>query len=204
VTGIGTDVGKTTVSAILATLFQADYWKPIQSGIVQSSDTAVMSTLIDVRKHHIYESVYSLQSPLSPHHAARLENKKIDPCVITPPKSNRPLIIETAGGILVPFTNEVVCLDLFKNWNYPWVVVSKNYLGSINHTLLTIEVLRGYKQHILGLVFNGESNPDSEVAITELSQLPILGRLLPEKNINSQTIQKYANLWSHSLNHILK
>jgi len=195
VAGIDTDVGKTIVSAILTTLLKGDYWKPIQCGDEENSDTATMKKWIDTAKHSIHPPAYSLRAPLSPHHAARLEDTLIRLDSIALPQTTRPLIIEGVGGILVPLTSEISSLDLFKSWDCQWVVVSRHYLGSINHTLLTLEILKKLRLSILGIIFNGEPNPDSESAILEISQTPVLGRLLPETNLNPQTIQRYATQW---------
>jgi len=195
VSGIDTDVGKTVVSAILATLLNGEYWKPIQCGDEENSDTATVKKWIGTLTHSIHPPAYSLKEPLSPHHAARLENTLIRLDSIVPPQTTRPLIIEGVGGVLVPLTPNTLSIDLFKSWECQWVIVSKHYLGSINHTLLTIEVLKQRCLPILGIIFNGEYNPDSEAAILEISQLPVLGRLLPEANLNPQTIQRYAKQW---------
>ncbi|HEY4831436.1 MAG TPA: dethiobiotin synthase [Waddliaceae bacterium] len=194
VAGIGTDVGKTIVSAILTTLLKGDYWKPIQCGDEENSDTATMKRWLDTT-YTIHPPAYSLKAPLSPHHAALLENISISLDSITLPQTTRPLIIEGVGGILVPLTPKISSLDLFKSWNCQWVIVSKHYLGSINHTLLTLEVLKKLCLPILGIIFNGDNNPDSESAILEISQVPVLRRLLPEANLNPQTIQRYAKQW---------
>lgn len=195
VAGIGTDVGKTVVSAILTMLVKGDYWKPIQCGDEESSDTATMKRWLDPTKHTIFPPAYSLKAPLSPHHAARLENTLIPLDAITLPQTTRPLIIEGVGGIFVPLTPKITSLELFKTWDCQWVIVSKHYLGSINHTLLTLETLKKHDLPILGIIFNGEPNPDSELAILEISQVPVLGRLLPEAHLNPQTIQRYVNQW---------
>lgn len=195
VTGQGTDVGKTIVSAILTTLLGADYWKPVECGPQQESDTYRIRTLIDPKKHQIYAPAYSLHASLSPHHAARLENKTIDLSCIILPETKRRLVIETAGGIFVPLTSQDLALDLFESWKGQWIIVSRHYVGSINHTLLTIKMLQQRRNPILGIIFNGVPNPDSEQAILTLSQLPFLGRLLPESSITSETIQTYAEQW---------
>ena len=196
VAGIGTDVGKTIVSAILTTALQGDYWKPVQCGSEEQSDSTVMKQLLDPCKHRIYPSTYSFQMPCSPHQAARSANVHIDSCAIRPPVTDRPLIIEGVGGVYVPLNEEVVTLDLFQNWNCMWIVVSKNYLGSINHTLLTIEVLRKQNIPLLGLVFNGEVNEETESIILKMAGLPMLGRLLPESKIDINVIQRYVKQWS--------
>jgi dethiobiotin synthetase len=203
VAGIGTGVGKTVVSAILTTCLQGEYWKPIQCGDEEDLDTVLMKKLIDMAMYPIHEPAYSLQAPLSPHHAARLENISIRLENIVPPQTTRPLIIESAGGIFVPLTAKILSFDLFKSWSIPWIVVSRHYLGSINHTLLTLDALKRNNISIAGVIFNGPPNHDSENTILEFSQVPVLGRLLPESNINPQTIQRYAKLWQPHLSQIL-
>lgn len=203
VTGCGTEVGKTITAAIITECLQGDYWKPIQCGDEKDSDTSTMEALIDRRKCGIHKPVYSFQAPLSPHHAARLENTTISMKSIVPPQTTRPLIIEGVGGVFVPLTSKLLIFDLFKSWNCPWIIVSRHYLGSINHTLLTLYALKQHNIAIAGIVFNGLPNPDSENAILEILKVPILGRLLPEPNINPQTIQRYANQWKPNLSRIL-
>jgi len=191
VAGIGTGVGKTVVSAILTTALEGDYWKPVQCG----NDTASMKKFIDPTKHRIFNSVYSLKAPLSPHAAARLEGVSIDIDSIHPPKTDRPLIMESVGGIFVPLTPNLLTFDLFKKWGASWILVSKHYLGSINHTLLTVDALKRSQVPIAGLIFNGEPNPDTENAILEISKIPLLGRLFPEGKWTIQLTQKYAKKW---------
>lgn len=190
--GIGTEVGKTVVSAILTTLIEGDYWKPIQCG--QPFDSHVIKELVSPHTT-IFPSAYSFKSALSPHHAARLENQHIDLNAIPFPISTKPLIIEMAGGVLSPLSRNMTSADLFKSWNCKWVLVSKHYLGSINHTLLTIEALKQRNIPLLGVIFNGNPNPDSESAILTISHLPCLGRVFPESQINLKIIQKYARKW---------
>lgn len=195
VAGIGTDVGKTVVSAILTMLLRGDYWKPIQCGDENNSDPSTIEQWLPMDKHTIHPSAYTFSARLSPHHAARLENSTIDIEKVVIPQTSRTLIIEGVGGVMVPLNVKTVSLDLFASWDCQWILVSKHYLGSINHTLLSIETLKQRKIPILGLILNGESNPDSESAITEISQLPVLGRLFPEKHLNIKTFEGYVKLW---------
>lgn len=195
IAGCGTEVGKTVSAAIITTLLQGDYWKPVQCGEEEHSDTAVMRGLLDPANHRIHPPAYSLIAPISPHHAARLEGKTIDLEAIILPRTSRPLVIETAGGIFSPLSNSLHNLDLFKTWNGHWIVVSKHYLGSINHTLLTLNTLKSHQISVAGIIFNGEPNADSEAAILEISKVSCLGRLLPEPIININTIQRYAKQW---------
>lgn len=195
VAGIGTHVGKTVVSAILMTLLKADYWKPIQSGDEGHSDTNRIKQWMG-EKYIIHRPAYQLKAPLSPHHAARLENISINLDSVAVPQATRSLIIEGIGGILVPLTHTTHTLELFHSWNCKWVIVSKHYLGSINHTLLTYEALKQRHVSILGILFNGTPNPDSESVILNYTQLPCLGRLYPEKKLNLSVIQRYALEWT--------
>lgn len=192
VAGSGTGVGKTVTCAILATLLTGDYWKPVQCG---SPDTAVVKGLIDAKQHQIFQPAYSLKAPLSPHHAARLENTSIDLKAIHLPQTSRPLIIESVGGIFVPLTSTTLSFDLFKTWPAHWVIISRHYLGSINHTLLTLEALKNHQVNIAGVIFNGLPNQDNESAILKISKLRFLGRLFPEKGFCLKTVQKYATRW---------
>lgn len=195
IAGAGTGVGKTVAAAVLTTRLEGDYWKPIQCGEGKKSDTEQMRSWIDTRKHTIHQPAYSLQACLSPHHAARLEECTIDSKSIQLPATDRPLIIEGVGGLFVPLTLSFLTFDLFKQWKGRWIVVSRHYLGSINHTLLTIEALKLHGQEILGLIFNGDPNQDSEDAILSISKIPMIGRLFPEPIIDSATIQRYAKEW---------
>lgn len=195
VCGCGTDVGKTIVSAILVHALKADYWKPIQCGY--DSDTHTIKTL--VKECHTFPSTYTFSAALSPHHAARLEDLEIDVTKITPPITSRPLIIEMAGGILVPLNNKTLALDLFAHWEAHWILVSKHYLGSINHTLLTSEALKQRNIQLHGIIFNGAPNPDTESAILHFSKLPSMGRLRPEPSINPKTIERYSRQWKPKL-----
>lgn len=195
VSGIGTEVGKTIVSAILALRLRADYWKPIQCGPEDDADTVTVKRWLDSKQHTIHSPAYSFKAPLSPHHAARLENRSILCNTLTPPATQRPLIIESVGGIYVPLTEKMLTIDLFQSWKCPWIIVSKHYLGSINHTLLTIEALQQRHIPLLGIIFNGNPHPDTENVILARTQIPFLGRLLPEPHLNRDILQRYANQW---------
>lgn len=201
VAGCGTGVGKTVVSAIIAEALQADYWKPVQSGIEIDSDIETFKRLAPACEVH--DPAYSLKAPLSPHHAAKLENIWIDTTQIIPPKHKRPLIIESVGGVMVPLNDKELTLDLFRAWDAVWVIVSKHYLGSINHTLLTVESLKQHGISVHGIVFNGETNSLTEEAILNFSELSCIGRLLPEKNISHIIIKRYAKQWKQNLEALL-
>lgn len=204
VTGCGTGVGKTVVSGIIAQGLLADYWKPIECGSDESSDSKTMRTWLNGAKGRIHPPSYTFKAPISPHAAARLENKWIDPALVRLPCTNRSLIIETVGGVLVPLNLDVRALDLFQSWEAIWIVVSRHYVGSINHTLLTIEELKRRGLALHSIVFNGRPNHESENAIIHYSKLPCLGRLYPEKEISPHVIKKYSLLWQQPLQGLIR
>lgn len=197
VTGQGTGVGKTVAAGVLMALLMADYWKPIEAGTQEESDSATIQKWFQDSMQTIFVPAYRLHAPLSPHHAARLQNIAIQTETIVPPATEKPLVIETVGGILVPLNSSQLSLDLYLSWKAHWIVVSQHYLGSINHTLMTIQCLQTRKASIIGVVFNGLPHPDSEKAILRHSQLPLLGRILPEKKVTTQTLHHYAEQWKH-------
>jgi dethiobiotin synthetase len=192
--GIGTSVGKTLVSAILVQAFNAHYWKPVQAGQLEVSDTQTIQKLVP---HAIcYPETYQLKEPLSPHHAAALEGLELQKDRFQIPKSTSPLVIESTGGILVPLNHQMLLIDLYMEWECEWIVVSRHYLGSINHTLLTIEVLQNRGIKLRGIIFNGSAQPFTEDIVLSYSALPCLGHLYPEKKWTPSLIQRYAKLWN--------
>lgn len=195
VVGIGTDVGKTVVSAILVEMFKGEYWKPVQCGNLHFSDSAAIKHL--AHSTCIHPEGYRFKAPLSPHHAARLENLEIHPEDLSLPKASRKLIIEGCGGVLVPLNQNTLFIDLLAKWNLPCILVSRHYLGSINHSLLSIEVLKHRRIPTLGILFNGPTNRDSEEIIQKFSGWPILGRLDRHPSINPTLIKHYANSWKN-------
>ncbi len=197
VTGIGTDVGKTVVAAVITEALQADYWKPIQSGDFDFGDADRVKSYISNSKTVFHENAYKFHTPASPHFAAAQENTIIDISQIKRPKTKNSLVIEGAGGILVPLNEQHLVVDLIAPTDLV-VVVSRHYLGSINHTLMTIESLRARGKRIAGLVFNG-ANPASESIILELTKLTVLGRLEEEPYIDNRVISAYAEEWSAQL-----
>lgn len=196
ITGCHTDAGKTVTSAIFCTALQGSYWKPVEC--LSEADSALMKQWL-VPQSRVYPPTYSFKACLSPHHAARLEGISIQTESITPPITSHPLIIETAGGILVPLNQTTLTIDLFLQWKAKWIVVSKHYIGSINHTLMTLETLKQRNIEAAGIIFNGPSNPDTEQAILKFSNARCLGRLELETDLSKQTIERYANLWRPSL-----
>ncbi len=171
VTGIGTDVGKTVVAAILTEALQADYWKPVQAGNLDHTDTDTVRELVSNSRTTFHPEAYRLQLPASPHQAAAAENIKLESAQIKLPPTTNNLIIEGAGGLMVPLSPSFLMLDLIAQLKAEVILVSQNYLGSINHTLLSIECLQQRRLPIVGLVFNGPPTPASEDFITTYSSL---------------------------------
>lgn len=192
VTGIGTEVGKTIVSAILTEALQADYWKPVQAGDLDWSDTLKVQAFISNSKSTFHKEAFRLSYPMSPHAAAERDKVKIQLTDIQPPETNNHLIIEGAGGLMVPLNNTDCIIDLIPQLDCEVVLVSRNYLGSINHTLLSIEALQKRNISIKGIIFNGKENKDTENVILKMTSIPLLGRIDEEKSINKETILKYA------------
>lgn len=193
VTGIGTDVGKTIVAAVLTEALQADYWKPIQCGSLELTDTERVKRLVDSKQSFFHPEAYRLRTPASPHHAADVEDKKIHWGRLKVPETENTLVIEGAGGILVPINYKgETMLDMAKNWDLEVVIVSRNYLGSINHTLLTIKVLQESGVKVLGIIFNGETNASSEEVIIRSTGIKVLGRIKDEYEFTKGLIKEYA------------
>jgi dethiobiotin synthetase len=192
VTGIGTGVGKTIASAVLCKALSADYWKPIQTGISETSDTVFTKSLVTNNNSVFHNEAYRLKEPASPHYAAQLENIEIDLNSIVLPETNNRLVIEGAGGILVPLNKELVMFDLIEYFELPVIVVVRNYLGSINHTLLTSEFLEAKGVNVLGLIFSGANYNDNEEVIQHFSGLPTIGRIDECSEIDKDFISAQA------------
>ena len=190
ITGIDTNVGKTVISSILVEAFHYDYWKPIQCGDLENSDRKVVLSMVQNQISRIHEEAYVFSKAASPHLAAK--PNKIDIKNIKRPVNQRPLIIEGAGGLLVPLNERYYMVDLIKKLNCNTVIVSRNYVGSINHTLATVEVLQKRGLPILGIIFNGVHDSEIEDSILERSGLPKLLHVFSEKAIDKDVIKKYA------------
>ncbi len=194
ISGIGTDVGKTIASAILVEALNADYWKPVQAGDLDNTDTMKVRSLISNSKSVIHPEAFRLTQPLSPHAAADMDKIKIDLNKIVLPPSSNTLIIEGAGGLMVPLNDEHLVIDLIEKLNAEVILVSKNYLGSINHTLLSVQALKSRNISIVGIVFNGKTISSSEEYILKHTGLNCLLRLDEESTIDKNTILKYKDL----------
>ncbi|MFT3975568.1 MAG: dethiobiotin synthase [Sphingomonas bacterium] len=176
VTGTDTDIGKTVFAAGLAAALGAHYWKPVQAGLEDGEDSATAQRL-GVPAGHILPCAYRLRTPCSPHRAAELDGVTIDEAALQPPPDIDPLVIEGAGGALVPLTRDTTFADVIARWRLPVVIVARTTLGTINHSLLTIEALRARGADILGIAFVGVAVEDSERTIAEMGGVRRLGRL---------------------------
>lgn len=191
ITGISTDVGKTIVSAIITEALQADYWKPIQAGDLDTSDSHRIQSLLSNTKTQIHPNSYALKTPASPHLAAAIDGITIDLQKITEPITENHLVIEGAGGIFVPLNDSQSVIDLIQP-DHKVIVVSRHYLGSINHTLLTIEALQHRNIAVAGIIFNGEENPSSETIILNRTGINCIGRIEQEPYFDQNVVSEYA------------
>ena len=198
ITGISTDVGKTIASAIIVEALQADYWKPIQAGDLEHSDTHKVQSLVSNTQSHFHSNSYALQTPASPHLAAAIDGITIAMNEIQEPKTNNHLVIEGAGGILVPLNETQSVVDLIQP-DYKVIVVSRHYLGSINHTLLTIEALQNRKIEVAGIIFSGDENTSSESIILSRTAVRFIGRITQEPYFDTNVISEYAELFRENL-----
>ena len=179
VTGTDTGIGKTVFSAALTATLDGCYWKPVQAGFEDGTDAQAVARLAGLNADRILPEAYCLKTPCSPHLAAAIDGVEIDPNLLGLPESERPLIVEGAGGALVPLTRSLVYADMFSRWGLPVIIVARTTLGTINHSLLTIEALRLRQIMVHGVAFVGEENADSEGIISELGKVKRLGRLAP-------------------------
>ncbi len=198
ITGIGTDVGKTIASAIVTEALQADYWKPIQAGDLSNSDSHKIKKYISNDTTIIHENSYQLNTPASPHFAAEIDGTTIDLNKIIEPITENHLVIEGAGGILVPLNETNCIIDLIQP-DYKVILVSRHYLGSINHTLMTIEILKSRNINIAGIIFSGDENKSTETIILNKTGLKCIGRIENEPYFDQNVIKYYADKFQENL-----
>lgn len=188
ITGTDTGVGKTVVSAMLMLGLGAHYWKPVQSGIGEGIDTRVVQNLTGLPAERFFPEEYILSEPLSPHRAAEIDGAEIDVDEINPPDIDGPLLIEGAGGLMVPMTRQNLQINMFKRWNLPVILVARTGLGTINHTLLSLEALWSREIPVHGIVFVGPENADNIRTIAEYSGETVLGHLPWLEQVNAQSL----------------
>ncbi|HVW97569.1 MAG TPA: dethiobiotin synthase [Mucilaginibacter sp.] len=188
VTGIGTGIGKTIVSAVLVEKLKADYWKPVQSGDLETSDTLTVKGLISNSSSVFHPETYRLSQPFSPHKSAAIDKVIIDENQFKLPETQNTLIVEGAGGLMVPLNDGFLIIDLIKKLNTEVILVSQNYLGSINHTLLSIEALQRRDIPIKGILFNGLKDIYSKEYILNSTGVELLGHIPEFPLVNKKTI----------------
>jgi len=190
ITGTDTAVGKTVISAMLMAGLNATYWKPIQSGLEEETDASWIQRVTQLPSKQFLPESYRLSAPLSPHASSQLDGIRIDMDQMRLPNNKRRLIIEGAGGVLVPINEKDFIVDLIKQLNIPVLIVAPNRLGTINHTLLTIKLIRDYKLQIFGIVLNGEPNKINKQAIEKYGKIPVVAEIPHIKNITSSTLKE--------------
>jgi dethiobiotin synthetase len=190
VTGTDTEIGKTVFSAGLAGLLGANYWKPIQAGLEGETDSQLVARLGGLSDDRIVPERYRLETPASPYHAAAIDGVRIDAEALdVPDTGERALVIEGAGGLMVPLNRNTLYIDIFARWQLPVVLCARTALGTINHSLLSIEAFRSRKIEVLGIAFIGERNSDSESAICEIGRVRRLGRLPRVSPLTANTLK---------------
>ena len=197
VTGTSTDVGKTIVSAILVEALNADYWKPVQAGELDNCDTKKVEQLVSNSKTVFHKNSYALETSMSPHAAADIDGVSIKLQSIKAPKTKNDLIIEGAGGLLVPLNNSQTIFDLIKS-NYKVIVVSRHYLGSINHTLLTIKLLEDNGFDV-SIIYSGNEHKTTEAIINKMTNSRVIGRIDDEPYFDKNVIKEYAEKFKANL-----
>lgn len=189
VTGTDTGIGKTVLAAALSGALDGYYWKPIQSGLAEETDSETVQRLSGLAAERILPERHRLRTPASPHLAARIDGVEIDSDNLALPTTARPLVIEGAGGLLVPLTRKATYIDVMAHWGAPLVLCARTTLGTINHTLLSIEAIRSRNIPLLGIAFLGGENRDSEDIIVEMGRTKRLGRLPPLSPLTAATLK---------------
>lgn len=190
ITGISTEVGKTVAAAIVTEALQADYWKPVQAGDLANCDTQKVARLVSNAKSKFHPNSYALNTPMSPHASAEIDSVKIDIKKIKEPATKNNLVIEGAGGLLVPLNDKHTILDIIQP-DYKVIVVSRHYLGSINHTLLTVKLLQE-KGFDVSIIFSGEEYPTTESIIKKMTKVNVIGRIDEEPYFDKNVVREYA------------
>ena len=188
--GTDTDVGKTVVSSLLVQGLNAIYWKPIQSGFEDGGDTSRVGQILNLPKERWLAERYKFKTPVSPHWDAEQEGQVVVPHCLKLPAIQKTLIIEMAGGVMVPLNRQYLQIDLLQNWMLPIVLVARSGLGTLNHTLLTIEALKKRKIPILGIILNGPYHQDNPNTLRQIGDIQLIGQLPLLKEINKETLTK--------------
>ncbi len=200
VTGTDTGVGKTLVSGMLAARIDAAYWKPIQTGAVEETDSSWIARICGLPRERLFPEEYLFADPVSPHLAAYREGKRIEISRVFWPESEFPVLAEGAGGLMVPLNQEEYMIDLMSYLNAPVLVVARSGLGTINHTLLTVDRLRSSGLRVFGVVLNGVRNRDNREAIEKMGRVKVLAEVdyLPElsaKHVREAGEKSFDHMW---------
>ncbi len=190
VCGTDTDVGKTVVSALLVQGLGATYWKPVQSGTDGGGDTGRVQQLLGLPPERVWPEAYRLTAPVSPHWAAERDGISIDPARLTLPAGDGPLVVETAGGLLVPLRRNWLQIEQIAVWGLPVLLVARSGLGTLNHTLLSLEALSRRSIPVLGLVLNGDPHPDNPRTLAALGGVPVLAELPPLDPLDREGLER--------------
>lgn len=177
VTGTDTEVGKTVAAACLVRALDGEYWKPVQAGIADGTDTETVRRLTGLDGARLHASTYELNAPLSPHQAARLDAVTIRMAAFTRPAAGRPVVVEGAGGVLVPLNDTALMIDLMEQLGLPVILVARSTLGTINHSLLSLQALRRRRLAVLGVIINGPPNPANQQAVAAFGRVTVLAAL---------------------------
>ena len=188
VTGTDTDVGKTVVSAWLLAHLDACYWKPVQAGAEPETDFATVRRLAEVSADRILPEAYLLSEPIAPHEAAQRTGIAIDMAKLVPPPCDRPLVVEGAGGLMVPLTDEAYVVDLATELHLPLILVARSTIGTINHTLLSLEAIRRRGLPLAGVVINGPETPHNRAAIERYGQVEVIAEIPWLETVNLSTL----------------
>jgi dethiobiotin synthetase len=199
IAGIHTGIGKTVCSAVICQALGYDYWKPVQAGELDNTDSIFIQRNVTNPKCFVHPERYRLTMPASPHYAAAQDGLQISATDFVLPQTSNSLLVETAGGIMSPLSNSLLNIDLVAQLNLPAIVVSNNYLGSINHTLLSVIALQQQNIPIKGLVFCGETVESTRGFILQYTNLPLLFSIPQFKNINAEVIADFAKTVSINL-----
>ena len=188
VCGTDTDVGKTIVSAWLVQGLKAYYWKPVQSGLDGGGDRGHVRDLLKLSDDRLLPEAYAFQQPVSPHWAAEIDGVELDPRALTLPAVDGPLVVETAGGLMVPLTRRWMQIDQLQEWQRPVVLVARSGLGTLNHTLLSLEALRKRQIRVLGIILNGPPHDDNPATLEQFSDATVLGHLPPLQPLTANAL----------------
>ena len=194
VCGTDTDVGKTVVSAWLVQGLNATYWKPVQSGLDEGGDRDRICELLNLPPERWLREAYAFRRPVSPHWAAECDGMELDPANLGLPPCNGPLVVETAGGLMVPLNRSWLQIDQLQRWQLPVVLVARSGLGTLNHTLLSLEALRQRSIPVLGLILNGPPHADNPGTLEQFGGIPVLAQLPPLATLDASSLEQE---WRH-------